>query len=281
MNKKIAAAIAGIVAVGLIGYTVFSFTGTTSKIDKTDDSDFVEITDEANFLFKAFAKKDDITIKDGQRIWNLIRIELDPARMDLYNEIGNIDNSQNAAVIIPIFTATAYKEPGFYTYYRQECDSSCLTRPITNEYTDQSSVHAIQVFQLLNYEIISDLDVERNPDILSKFDKVILLHNEYVTRNEFDAIMSHPKVVYLYPNALYAEIKVNADNTITLLRGHNYPEAQIRNGFDWEYDNSILEYDTDCSNMRFEQIPNGIMLNCYPENEILFNPDLLRLIKEF
>lgn len=281
MNKKIAAAIAGIVAVGLIGYTVFSFTGTTSKIDKTDDSDFVEITDEANFLFKAFAKKDDITIKDGQRIWNLIRIELDPARMDLYNEIGNIDNSQNSAVIIPIFTATAYKEPGFYTYYRQECDSSCLTRPITNEYTDQSSVHAIQVFQLLNYEIISDLDVERNPDILSKFDKVILLHNEYVTRNEFDAIMSHPKVVYLYPNALYAEIKVNADNTITLLRGHNYPEAQIRNGFDWEYDNSILEYDTDCSNMRFEQIPNGIMLNCYPENEILFNPDLLRLIKEF
>ena len=36
-----------------------------------------------------------------------------------------------------------------------------------------------------------------------------MLHNEYVTRPMFDAITSHPNVIYLYPNALYAEIEVN------------------------------------------------------------------------
>ena len=57
-----------------------------------------------------------------------------------------------------------------------------------------------------------------------------MLHNEYVTRTMFDAITSHPNVVYLSPNALYAEIEVDYDNdTITLIRGHNYPQPEIKN----------------------------------------------------
>jgi hypothetical protein len=201
--------------------------------------------------------------------------------MTLYKEIGILDGSQKAAVLAPLFTATAYKEPGFYTYYRGECDKSCLTRPISSEFKPTSSIHGLQIFKLLGYDVITDLDVEHNPDILKQFDKIILLHNEYVTKKEFDAIISHPKVVYLYPNALYAEVRVNNDNTITLIRGHNYPEQSIRNGFDWIYDNSELEYDMDCSNMVFNPVSNGIMLNCYPENEIMVNPQLLKIIKDF
>lgn len=249
---------------------------------KTDDqkpySQVIDITKESNFLFKAFVDENDYTIQNGQKIWNLIRIEPDPTRQDLYDKLGS---PENAVVVLPIFTATAYKEPGFYTYYRGECDKSCLTRPLVKEYRGTSSVEAIQVFQILNYKMITDLDIEHNPDILNHFDKVILLHSEYVTKREFDAITHHQKVVYLYPNALYAEVKVNPDNTITLIRGHNYPEANIRNGFDWKYDNSALEYDADCSHMKFDSIPNGIMLNCFPENEILANPELLQIIKDF
>ena len=104
-----------------------------------------------------------------------------------------------------------------------------------------------------------------------------MLHNEYVTRTMFDAITSHPNVIYLYPNALYAEIEVDyTDQTITLIRGHNYPEHEIKNGFDWEFDNTHpYEYDNNCSNMEFYKTENGWMTTCYPENVFLQNSELL------
>ena len=94
-----------------------------------------------------------------------------------------------------------------------------------------------------------------------------MLHNEYVTQTMFDAITNHPKVIYLYPNALYAEIEVDYEtNLMTLIRGHGYPEPEISNGFDWEFDNTHpYEYDTQCNAMEFYGIDNGWMTNCYPE----------------
>ena len=109
-----------------------------------------------------------------------------------------------------------------------------------------------------------------------------MLHNEYVTRTMFDAITSHPSVVYLYPNALYAEIEVDYDNnTITLIRGHNYPEQEIANGFDWEFDNTHpYEYDNNCSQMEFYKIDNGWMTNCYPEAPLAAFPVIFKTIKD-
>ena len=108
-----------------------------------------------------------------------------------------------------------------------------------------------------------------------------MLHNEYVTKEMFDAITSHPNVVYLYPNALYAEIEVNYDDdTISLIRGHNYPDPLIRNGFDWIYDNSLLEYNLECVDWKFEPIPNGHMLNCYPEYAMYSDELLLKTLNE-
>ena len=51
---------------------------------------------------------------------------------------------------------------------------------------------------------------------------------------------------------LYAEIDVNyIDNTITLIRGHDYPlDDPVSNGFDWEFDNTHpFEYDNECNEM--------------------------------
>ncbi|NDB92715.1 MAG: hypothetical protein EB167_08500 [Nitrososphaeria archaeon] len=102
-----------------------------------------------------------------------------------------------------------------------------------------------------------------------------------MTRKEFGAITSHPNVVYLYPNALYAEVKTDySKNTITLVRGHNYPSKEIRNGFDWKFDNSKLEYDRDCKKIQFNRIDNGWMLNCYPENVIHKSLKFLETIKK-
>ena len=213
---------------------------------------------------------------DGQKKWISPILGLNPYKMDRYNEVALWhDDSQRAVVVYPIFTATAYANGGFYDYYEGKCDDCTTTTLKVPELRYTSSGNALQAFDLLGYDIINDSTIDQVPTILKKYDKVIVLHNEYVTRTMFDAITSHPKVIYLYPNALYAEIDVNyIDNTITLIRGHDYPlEDPVSNGFDWEFDNTHpFEYDNECNNMEVYPIRDPRsnseihwMTNCYPE----------------
>ena len=236
-------------------------------------------------FFKIYGAYGDCIIENGVTTWNSLSIGLDPNKMDMYNEIAVWDDPQKTVVVYPYFTYAAYDEPGFYTYYSGMCDHCTTTNFASPIPLFSSSGHGHQVLSLLGYSSIADVEIDKNPDILDQFDKVIMLHNEYVTRAMFDAITNHPNVVYLYPNALYAEIEVDyTAQTITLIRGHNYPDAEIKNGFDWEFDNTHpYEYITDCSDMEFYQIKNGWMTTCYPENLFLKNTqdlfDMLKIIK--
>ena len=230
-----------------------------------------------------------------RQLWISAVIALNPEYMDTYEQIAMWDDPHNVAVVYPIFTASAYQGydlgfpfasevRGFYNHFRGECE--CTTVKIIPE-TDiyqtryQASGMGIQVLSLLGYTTLTDIDVDQNPDILKEFDSVIMLHNEYVTRTIFDAVTDHPHVLYLYPNALYAEIEVNYDdNTITLIRGHGYPEPDIDNGFDWEFDNTRpYEFDEQCLDMQFMKIDNGWMTNCYPELRMNQEPIILSAIK--
>jgi len=187
----------------------------------------------------------------------------------------------DSVIIRPIFTESAYSDKGFYEYFRGECDESCLTTEIKQLSRFETSKNGLDVFKTFNFNIIDDIQVHNNPAILSDYKTVVLLHNEYVTQEEFDAITSHPNVIYLYPNALYAEIEYENEK-ITLIRGHNYPESSISNGFDWKFDNSKLEYDSDCKNWEFYKIDNGYMLNCYPDTIIKRKTEiLLEMIRLF
>jgi len=237
-------------------------------------------------FFEIYGKYGDCIMDDGSKVWRSFALGLNPNKMDVYNEVAVWNDPQKTVVVYPYFTSVAYTEPGFYTYYRGECNDCTTTKfaqPIPL-YTSSGMGH--QALTLLGYTSITDTEIDRNPSILQQFDKVIMLHNEYVTRTMFDAITNHPNVLYLYPNALYAEIEVNyIDETITLIRGHNYPEPEITNGFDWEFDNTHpYEFDSLCADMEFYRIENGWMTNCYPENffiqahEGLFN--LLKTIKD-
>ncbi len=214
---------------------------------------------------------------DGISKWRSNMLALNPYKMDMYNEVAVWNDSQNAVVVYPYFTFAAYQPQGFYDYYRGECDDCTTTKfvPPKSQYTSSGLGH--QALTLLGYPSITDIEIDKNPDILQQFDKVIILHNEYVTRTMFDAITSHPNVIYLYPNALYAEIEVNyADRTITLIRGHNYPEQEITNGFDWPFDNTHpYEYDAKCNDMEFYKIGGAWMTNCYPDLLFLTNEDVL------
>jgi hypothetical protein len=227
---------------------------------------------------------------------NLSSLKLDEIHYNRWPELGFLDDyenlraSENTVVIFPAFTQSAYAPNGFYSYYHGDCDQSCLTVTIDFETPDfrnsyphySASAYGFRVLQFLDYETLSDVDVDKNPKILENYDKVILLHNEYVTQNEFAAITGHPNVVYLYPNALHAEISVNYDsNTITLLKGHSYPEKKYYNGFGWKYENTRpFEYDHSCDDWYFWKIENGNMLSCYPEFRILRDAVLVKTIKE-
>ena len=235
-------------------------------------------------FFEIYAKANDCLYgDDGSYLkWRSLALGVNLNNLDVYNEVALWNDPQKTIMVYPFFTHSAYSEPGFYTYFRGECDD-CTTTKITIptlQYT--SSGNAYQALNLLGYPSITDIDIDKNPSILQQYDKVIMLHNEYVTRAMFDAITSHPNVIYLYPNALYAEIEVNyVDETITLIRGHDYPpEDPVTNGFDWEFDNTHpYEFDSMCVDMEFYKIKNGWMTTCYPENVFVRGEQLVQLLK--
>ena len=297
MNSKIVIGIVVvIVIVGIImNYHIFD--------DTKDSTNSFNITP---FLIKVGGEGEPIFVKSASTIFDVFVYSLEknmekstpdfpiyseaylfynPENSNLYEQLSVNDELQKTVVVAPIFTKTAYGDEGFYDYYTNQCDESCIDSiPIRYElpmvYT--SSVNAIKALTMLGYFIITDIEIEKDPNILKKYDKVIILHNEYVTQNEFDAITNHPKVLYLYPNALYAKIKYDPQkNSITLIRGHGYPNSDISNGFDWKFDNSPLEYDFNCKDWKFYEIENGAMLNCYPESLIVDNKELLMAIKEY
>ena len=202
--------------------------------------------------------------------------------LDYYNDYEALRATSNSVVIYPIFTQSAYEWDGMHDFYTGRCDS-CLTTPIQDYYKKSfaSSTNAYRILEFLDYEIIDDIDVDKDPEILEKYDKVILLHNEFVSKAEFDAITQHPNVIYLYPHALSSQVETNyTENTITLLRGPEYPDNDIVNGFDWEFDNSEFFDDWSCNEWEFYEISNGFMLNCYPETELpLYGHEILKTIK--
>ena len=237
-------------------------------------------------FFEIYGVYGNCIMNGGERVWETLLLGLNPNKLDMYNAVAVWNDPQKTVVVYPYFTSVAYAEPGFYTYYSGQCDDCTTTKftPPRPQYTSSGMGH--QALTLLGYTSITDVEIDKNPGVLQQFDKVIMLHNEYVTRTIFDAVTSHPNVIYLYPNALYAEIEVNYINeTITLIRGHNYPEPEITNGFDWEFDNTHpYEFDSTCQTIDIYKIKNGWMTTCYPENVFLRDSqqlfDLLKTIKD-
>lgn len=235
-----------------------------------------------NEIFVLFTYEKDFYFENNAPIPRDIQFKL-KSDFENLDDILYDSKKQNTVVIIPLFTSSAYWEPGFYSFFRNECSTECLTTPI--EYSKSlgfsASDNAVKILSILGYPMISDVDVDQDPTILEQFDTVMVLHNEYVTQREFESISTHSNVLHLYPNSLYGKISVNyVDDTITLIEGHGYPDDEIKNGFNWKYDNTHpYEFDLECLDWNFYQIPNGKMLNCYPENLIIDDFEFLKEIK--
>jgi hypothetical protein len=283
--KKIILGSAILLAITIIVY--FAYFNPTQDISNSKDIGNPKNTELIEWntkeLFAVFVDPKDIVTISGKKIPMKGTFRLKPELTETYDKIGVYDQKNKPLFIIPVYTASAYSKNGFYDFYNGNCDT-CLTTKIVSvdELGEQSSANAVKILELLGYDSITDIELNKNPNILSKYDKIIVLHNEYVTKNMFNAITSHPNVIYLYPNALYAEISTNfVDNTISLIRGHGYPEQNIANGFGWEFENTQpYEFDKECKSWEFYDIPNGKMLNCYPEQKIWKDEKFLKTLKE-
>jgi len=194
-----------------------------------------------------------------------------------------ITGKNKVVVIDPIFTGSAYQN-GFYEFWAGRCDESCLNVPIYFDYllipdaAYGKSSNAVNIFNQLNYPIITDYDFGLNPELIFEYNTVIMLHSEYVTKDMFDAITQHPKVMYLYPNALEKEIGFNSTNIWLIAQTTNY----TNNYFDWQYENTYpYEFDRECKNWQFREISQGVQLLCYPELLITEDLNLIKFINDF
>jgi len=271
MNKLILLIIPVIVGVILVSI-LFDSEPTESSVKDNSYSP-------KEILFDAIGTEDENYYigEDGKQHWISSIISL-KENVDY----SSVMNDGNSMFVIPFFTASAYESPGFYDYYNHVCDQTCLTAKMQYSCRSEASCNAVQILGLLGYDIYSDVDIDHNPEILNKYDTVIILHNEYVTQKEFDAITNHVNVLYLYPNSNYGIITTDYDaETITLVRGHGYPDKEITNGFEWKFDNTYpFEYDVDCKTWEFYDIDNGKMLNCYPEELFLYDMKFLKTIRD-
>ena len=294
INRKILVGGLIVIAIGVILIGISQQSKVNTLIDKNTENT-QSSKDTIDFITIIEGKEKTLTILKKDLLFNItltydknnypkyVNIEKKPEFSDFYKRVGFVNESTDVVFVYPLFTQGAYGDHGFYDYYNKKCGPECLSIPIPSKFvpTYASSMTASLVLSILNYSHLTDVQVDKNPDILKKYHKVIVLHNEYVTKREFDAITSHPNVIYLFPNALYAEVRTDyTNNTFTLIKGHGYPTSSITNGFDWKFDNSNLEYNTNCENMTFNIIPNGKMLNCYPAYRSLFDKSFLNNIKE-
>ena len=190
---------------------------------------------------------------------------------------------KSVVVVAPLLTANAYRYQGFYDTFRGDCDETCLSLQINTKirfgYT--SSNNALVILNNLGIPLIDDYTVSLNPEILNVYEKIIMLHNEYVTIEFYETIINHPNVYFLYPNALFAEIELT-DGVMTLVKGKGYPKDDpptTVNAFDWEFENTHPdEYDLECIDYKWSKIGNGYQLNCYPEVVIFEKPGIIEFI---
>jgi len=199
-----------------------------------------------------------------------------------FEQYAELSTPGNTVVVYPILTQTAYSWGGMHDFYSGYCET-CTIVEIDKFYDPIFSIGAksFRILEFLGYDVIDDIDIDKNPQILNRYDSVILLHNEFVTENEFLAITSHPNVIYLYPGSFNSKVKINYNDQLMILeKGPSFPQSNVKNGFDWKHDNYNMIENTSCADWKFYKIDNGYMLNCTPEYLVQYSDDLLRELKQ-
>jgi hypothetical protein len=179
------------------------------------------------------------------------------------NQLPNFENINNSlarglnkgidiALVAPTFTAAAYDNNSFYTFYDLYANISAgrnvtsnlnlLSRKITSQDTIRASLAMLKLIDNLkwmspysNITILNDPDID-NGSLLhinnkngnnnnNIYDIVILGHQEYVTQREYDNlkkfVINGGTLILLDGNVFFAQVKYdNHTKTVSLVKGH-------------------------------------------------------------
>lgn len=158
--------------------------GNQTILFEVEDVQGVKLAKWANGdLFDVFGNVEDIRIEFGEPALKKGVFVLKPELTEIYNQIGVYHEENKSVIIIPIFTASAYSENGFYDFYEKKCENCTTTKILTEkELVSTSSANAVKILKLLGYDSITDVELDKNPNLISEYNKIIILHNEYVTK---------------------------------------------------------------------------------------------------
>jgi len=94
-------------------------------------------------FFEIYGVYGNCAMDGDEQVWKSVVLGLNPNKMDIYNEVAVWNDPQKTVVVYPYFTSAAYNEPGFYTYFRGECDSCTTTKfaQPTIQYTSSGIGH--------------------------------------------------------------------------------------------------------------------------------------------
>jgi hypothetical protein len=174
-------------------------------------------------------------------------------------------------VIEPVFTEAAYQSGGWYDNNKVTSVNLNYTKNWRTTFGG-SEIGFNAINKTGSVDTTNDIEVTLHPEILQAYDKVILLHNEYVTKTEYYAIMSHPNVFYGYPNSLNRFVSYERNTTVTNPSGSITLIGYTGNPYSNAKWGEVNEFDR-CSRHGYEVVeyPNGNGLSCYPERLIVHN----------
>jgi aspartate carbamoyltransferase regulatory subunit len=159
---------------------------------------------------------------------------------------GIFHKAVNIALIAPTFTAAAYDDNSFYTFYKLYSNTpagtnitsnlNLLSRTITDRDILSASVVMLELVDNLklispnsHITILTDADVD-NGSLFSNnnnniYDVAVLGHQEYVTQQEYDNmkkfVTNGGTMMLLDGNVFFVEVKYNAHTkTESLVKGH-------------------------------------------------------------
>jgi hypothetical protein len=160
---------------------------------------------------------------------------------------GDFGVGVDIALVLPSFTAAAYNNDNFYSFYRKYANVQYGTNVTTDLgmlYASVSKNIGTSAFAMLdllqnlkwvtpqsNITVISDADVDSGNIFLKNgsngYDVVILGHQEYVTQREYDNfkrfVSNGGTMIILDGNVFYAQVDYdNSTQTIRLVKGHGW-----------------------------------------------------------
>jgi hypothetical protein len=190
------------------------------------------------------------TDNSGNENWDEVKIDL--GQSGALRNLDGLDGGSSVAFVDPSFTDAAYGVGGFYEFYAKyhgtgfdefiTTDLDLMTADISAN-PDMSYYQpfvekvrsSIQTGSKL--AILSDMDIHNGvifgPTGDNAFRVLFLLHNEYVTQQEYDNlkrfVYNGGTLVFIDSNAFYAEVSYDEKEcSVTLVKGH-----------DWEFNSEI------------------------------------------